>query len=387
LTRVFRPTYLTVFELTNEQLGICASIFGFVAIAAYIFGGFIADKFQPKNLIGTALILTSLGGFYLSTLPGFMGVCFLYGYWGFTSIFLLWAAMIKATRIWGGDKGQGKAFGLLDGGRGLVGALISTLAVAIFIETLGKPSEIANLTEKGEAFKNVLLMSSSFVALVGLLIFGLFKKVESGSSVAVKLKEMLATFKFPQVYLLAGIVFCAYSAYRLTDIIPQFAHEIGGMDEVFTSEISTVMLYGRAAVGFGLAYFADKTNHFNVLKIGFILIAISCILYLILGSAVSSLIIFALPTVMIALGVYAARVLYFSVIAKSRIPLAVTGSAVGMISVIGYTPDIYFGIVSGYFLDDYGYEDGFIANFIMVFCLALIGLFFVFRLKKIAENE
>jgi len=368
-------------------MGVCYSIFGFVAIAAYVFGGFLADKVQPKNLIGTALILTSLGGFYLCTLPGFGGICFLYGYWGFTSIFLLWAAMIKATRIWGGNRSQGLAFGLLDGGRGLVGALISTLAVAILIQSLGKSIADATPIEKGEAFKNVLIMSSSFVAFVGILIFALFKKIESGSSVAVGLKEMLATFKFPQVYLLAGIVFCAYSGYRLTDLIPQFAHEIGGMDEVFTSEISTVMLYGRAAVGFGLAFLADRTNHFNLLKIGFVFIALSCILYLLLGATVSSLIIFILPTTMIALGVYAGRVLYFSVIAKSRIPVAITGSAVGLISVIGYTPDIYFGIVSGYFLDNYGYEDGFKANFIMVFCLALIGLFFVFRLKKIAKNE
>ena len=221
----------------------------------------------------------------------------------------------------------------------------------------------------------------------GALVLVLLKKVDKGTTVAVNVKEMILAFKFPQVYLLAGIVFSAYSAYRLTDIIPQFAHEIGGMEEVFTSEISTIMLYGRAAVGLGLAFFADLTNHFNLLKAGFILIILSCLLYLILGSAVSSLIIFTLPTIMIAIGTYAARVLYFSIIAKSKIPIGIMGTAVGVISIIGYTPDIYFGIVSGYFLDHYGYEIGFKANFAMILFISLFGLFLLFRLKKLAESE
>lgn len=387
LARVFRPTYLTVFDLTNEQLGICFSVFGFVAIAAYIFGGFLADKVQPKNLIGTSLLLTSLGGFYMSSLPGFEGMCFLYGYWGFTSIFLLWAAMIKATRIWGGDKSQGKAFGLLDGGRGLVAFLISSIAVYTFILTLDIPVEEANNELKGAALKNVIIMSSSFVSCIGVLVLLFFGRVDDKDSLAVNFKEMLATFKFPQVYLLSGIVFCAYSAYRLTDLLPQFAHEIAGMDEVFTSKISTVMLFARAAVGLSIGFFADKRNHFNLLITGFVMVGLSCGLYLLLGSAVSNLLIFVIPTLLIALGTYSARVLYFSVITKSKIPLSITGSAVGLISVIGYTPDIYFGIVSGYFLDNFGYTDGFRANFFMVLALAILGTVLVMRLKRILKNE
>lgn len=387
LARVFRPTYLTVFELTNEQLGVCFSIFGFVAIAAYIFGGFLADKVQPKNLIATSLVLTSLGGFFMSSIPSFSSMCFLYGYWGFTSIFLLWAAMIKATRVWGGEEDQGKAFGFLDGGRGLVAFIISSIAVYMFAVSLGNIPNLATASEKTIALKEVIIMSSSFVGLVGILIFIVFKKIDDSISSKISFKEMLDAFKIPQVYLLAGIVFCAYSAYRLTDLIPQYAHEVAGMDEVFTSKISTVMLFMRAAVGISLGIKADKHNHFNLLLIGFILVGISCLMYLLLGSSVSSMFIFVFPTFIIALGTYAARVLYFSIVAKSKIPLAITGSAVGVISVIGYTPDIYFGIVSGYFLDNFGYTDGFNANFLMVIGLSITGIFLVLRLKYIVKNK
>ena len=40
----------------------------------------------------------------------------------------IWSPLIKATRIWGANSTQIKAFGLLEGGRGIVGAMIGTMA-------------------------------------------------------------------------------------------------------------------------------------------------------------------------------------------------------------------------------------------------------------------
>ena len=118
LARIFRPTYLEVFNINNLELGTCFSIYGIVALFSYVFGGPLADKLHPRYLMSVALILTALGGFYLSTYPDYNHLKYLFGYWGFTTIFLFWAAMIKATRIWGGSEKQGMAFGYLDGGRG-----------------------------------------------------------------------------------------------------------------------------------------------------------------------------------------------------------------------------------------------------------------------------
>ena len=43
LSRVFRPTILDVFQIDNVELGICFSVYGFVAIISYLFGGPIAE--------------------------------------------------------------------------------------------------------------------------------------------------------------------------------------------------------------------------------------------------------------------------------------------------------------------------------------------------------
>ena len=132
LARVFRPTVLEAFNLDNVQLGICFSVYGIIALLSYLFGGPLADKFPPRKLIAVALWMTASGGLVYATFPGYTVLKILYGYWGFTTIFLFWAPMIKAARVWGGSSSQGKAFGFLDGGRGLVGALFGAMGVLIF---------------------------------------------------------------------------------------------------------------------------------------------------------------------------------------------------------------------------------------------------------------
>src|SRR6056297_1979366 len=132
LPRVFRPTLLDVFEITNFELGIAFSIYGVVAMIAYAPSGPLADRFLPRTLMAIALAGTSLGGFIATTLPSLDGLKALYGFWGLTTILLFWAPLIRATRHWGGQELPGRAFGLLDGGRGLIAALIASLSVYLF---------------------------------------------------------------------------------------------------------------------------------------------------------------------------------------------------------------------------------------------------------------
>ena len=132
LPRIFRPTFLEVFNLNNLQLGSLFSVYGIIALLSYVYGGVISDKFQPKKLMSYSLFFTSFGGLVLASYPSYFVLQILYGYWGFTTVFLFWGAMIKATRVWGGTDNQGQAFGFLDGGRGLVAASMGSLGILIF---------------------------------------------------------------------------------------------------------------------------------------------------------------------------------------------------------------------------------------------------------------
>ena len=177
LQRIFRPTFLEVFAINNAQIGSCFSVYGTVAFFSYFFGGPLADKFKPHILMSVALMLTACGGFYLATYPSLVNLHILYGFWGFTTIFLFWAAMIKATRIWGGKEKQGIAFGFLDGGRGLVAALFGSVGLIIFSLFITKDIELTSFTERQEAFKQVIIYTSLAICVVSILVFFFLKRL------------------------------------------------------------------------------------------------------------------------------------------------------------------------------------------------------------------
>ena len=357
LVRIFRPTYLEVFALDNTQLGFCFSIYGIVALISYLFGGILADKFEPRILICAALILTGLGGFYLASYPSYNQLKILYGYWGFTTIFLLWGAMIKATRVWGGNTQQGRAFGFLDGGRGAVSASIGAMGVVIYGLVMTIDIESASFAEKQDAFKSVILASTYITLAIALLVFLLLKQDAKDLSIASETKteyskkNIVEIAKLPFVWLLAIIILCAYCGYKVTDIFSLTANEVMLYNQVDASKVGTMSLYMRPIIGIIIGFLADRTKATSVLSFSFGLVIIGSLVFasgLVNSSAVFF---FFLAIVITSIGIYAARVLYFAVIHEGQIPIALTGTAVGLVSIIGYTPDIFMGPLIGYILD------------------------------------
>lgn len=356
LSRVFRPTVLKAFEIDNLELGFCFSIYGIVAFLSYPFGGPFADKYPPRKLIALALWLTALGGLVYASFPGYTTLKIVYGYWGFTTIFLFWAPMIKATRVWGGKRSQGKAFGFLDGGRGLVGALFGVLGVFIFSIVITSSLEDITVEESRAAFKQVILVSSAIVAAVGVLVW-FFMKLNKAVEQEIVLPQITvsqvkAVLKLPSVQLLMVIILCAYVGYKITDIFSLYAEEILGYDLVASAQVGTFLLFIRPVVGIAIGILADKTRTTLWLMISFVVAIIGALLFALGIVAISSTVLFFMSTLIVAAGVYAVRSLYFAVMERGQIPLVLTGTAVGLISLIGYTPDIFASPVMGYLLEN-----------------------------------
>lgn len=362
LPRVFRPTFLAVFDLNNLELGSLFSVYGSVAFFSYIFGGTFADKFLPRKLIATSLILTSLGGFVLMYYPSFMILQILYGYWGFTTVFLFWGAMIKGTRIWGGSQNQGQAFGFLDGGRGLTAALMGSVGVFIFSFFLPEDVISSSIKERQDAFQSVILFSSIMVALIGVLVYFFMKtKTEKGvfqSDNTHSLNNILAVLKLETVWLLMIIILCAYFGYKVTDIYSLYASDVMGYDEVNSANIGSLQLYLRPIACFAIGFLADKTNGISWIIKGFFVMLAGSILFASGILVADQYILFFISLIILALGTYAIRALYFAILKEGDISLALTGTAVGVISLSGYTPDIFAGPLMGYFLDKFPGVEG-----------------------------
>jgi len=355
LQRVFRPTVLKVFELDNVSLGLCFSVYGFVALVSYVLGGPLADKYQPRKLIAIALWMTAMGGLVFATFPNYFTLQVLYGFWGFTTIFLFWSPMIKATRVWGGINSQGRAFGFLDGGRGLVGALFGTLGVVVFSYFMTTDLEVASLEESRFAFRYVILTSAGIVAVVGVLVW-LFMKLPADQEKEIVIDRITASqvkevLRLPSVQLLMVIILCAYVGYKITDVFSLYAKDVMMLNEVASAEVGTVLLFARPAVGVLIGIVADRSRPSLFLFIGFVIAFFGSLIF---ASGVVenvSYAMFIFSIMIVALGVYAIRSLYFAVMQSGRIPLVLTGTAVGIISLVGYTPDIFAGPAMGYLLD------------------------------------
>ena len=380
LVRIFRPTFLEVFDINNLQLGTCFSIYGIVALFSYIFGGPLADKYHPRYLISVSLILTSIGGIYLSTYPDYSHLKYLYGFWGFTTIFLFWSALIKATRIWGGTKKQGMAFGFLDGGRGLVAAVFGTVGILIFSLFIDVDISETSLIERKEAFSYVILYSSVIVSIIGVLSFYLLKPLQVNETLSKQNSSILTIYNFkqimkiPSVWLLMIIILCAYVGYKVTDIFSLYAKDVMLYDDIESAKVGTSLLYMRPVIGVVIGLLADKTRASLWIIIGFFLTLITSLIFATGIISEHSTLLFGLSIGLMALGVYSVRVLYFATMQEGKIPLVLTGTAVGFISIVGYTPDIFSGPMIGVLLDNSPGELGHQHVFLVLAGFTLIGL-------------
>lgn len=388
IVRVFRPTLLVVFDLTNFELGTIFSVYGTVAVFAYLFGGPLADKFLPNKLMSVALASTALGGLVLATKPSIGNMKLLYGFWGITTIFLFWAALIRATREWGGAKLQGSAFGLLEGGRGLAAAVIATMAVALFAALLPVDVLSASIVQRTEAFKYVILFVSGFTFLVSILVYFALRSTNSYSEEQknISLKQIRDILRMPVVWLQAIIIVCAYVGYKATDDFSLYAQDVLKFDEVKAAGVGTVSLWMRPIVAVLAGLIADRLSASKMIIFSFTFMLIGG---LVIGSGSLSEGIFwyfLITIITISIGIYALRGLYFAIMGEGKIPLRLTGTTVGLISVIGYTPDIFMGPLMGYLLDRSPGALGHQHVFIVLSGFSFVGLVAAVWFRKITRT-
>jgi hypothetical protein len=170
------------------------------------------------------------------------------------------------------------------------------------------------------------------------------------------------------------VVLCGYVGYKLTDIFSLYAKEVMLFDEIESAQVGTFQLYLRPLVCISIGLLADKSRASFWMIAGFVTLLVGALIFALGWMEQSMTGIFILSLVVTASGTYAVRTLYFAAMQEGKIPLAVTGTAVGLISVIGYTPDIFVGPIMGYLLDSSPGETGHQQVFIMLAGFAFIGL-------------
>ncbi len=352
-TRFFRPTFLDVFGFTNTELGDVFAFYGVAAMASYYLGGPLADRFSARGLMVVSLVATAAGGLYLATIPQFTGTAVVYACWGVSTIFLFWAAMIRATREWGGDTSQGLAFGLLDGGRGLIASVMAVVAVLLLQVYLPADVQLTTGQQRLAGFRSVILFYSVATLFAAALVWLFVPAIAPTASPerSSPLAGMLEVMRRPVAWLHALIIVCAYCCYKGLDNYSLYAFQVLGMNEIEAANFSAYASYLRPVGCIAAGIIADR---YGAGKITGLCFALLIGLYGMLGIAAPApgwtTLIFANLLVSF-LAVYAFRGLYYALLEETRVPKHLTGATVGFIAFIGYTPDVFFGAVTGRILD------------------------------------
>ncbi len=389
LPRVFRPTVLEVFQITNLQLGTAFGVYGAVAMLAYIGGGPLADRFGPRNMLAIALLTTAAGAAVLMTVPDMPTLIALYAYWGITTIALFWAPLIKATRDWGGDAEQGVAFGLLDGGRGLMAALTASLMVWVIAALLPSDPATATLAERSAALREVIVLLMSLTAGMAMVLWLLLPGTTGNNSDRpphLSLQGLAHVARMPTVWLQAIIILCAYVGFKAVDDFSLYANEVLGVNQVEAARLGTVSLWVRPVAAVAAGFAADRYGAGRMTVLSFTLLVAGGA---VLASGVITegvYLLFMLTVVAASLGIYALRGLYFAIMREGRVPLAFTGSAVGLVSLVGYTPDVFMGPLMGWLLDRAPGAAGHQHVFMLLTGFALTGLATAVLFQRITQR-
>jgi nitrate/nitrite transporter NarK len=324
----------------------------------------------------------------MATIPGAMQMALLYGFWGVTTIFLFWGALIRATRDWGGQAAQGTAFGILESGRGLTAAIVAVVAVAVFASIM--PDDVLSATdaERRAGLRAVILLYSAAAVGAGILAWFVIPEQENNAQGKRNpFDGMTEVVRRPIIWAQAAIIVCAYCTYKGVDNYSLYAVQVLGMDEVKAAGFAATAAYVRPIAALAAGLIADRFDATRSIGVAFVLLAIVyAMLSVMMPDTVGTAII--IVSIFVSLfGVYALRGIYFALLEETKTPRNITGAAVGMISLVGYTPEIFFAPIAGRILDATPGAGGHLNLFLFLAAISACGVAVVVWLYTMQRNK
>ncbi|HEY4802132.1 MAG TPA: MFS transporter [Paraburkholderia sp.] len=389
LRQVYQTTMLDVLHIDNAQLGYLYSMLGIVFFVSYLPSGWLADRVAPRLLICFSLIGTGALGLWYSTAPSFHALLVIFCGWGITTGLTFWASVLKRVRMIAASNEQGRFFGLLDGGRGLVEALLATAALALFAAATG--------SGRGEAtgLRHVIYMYSFTCIALG-AVMSFFRdpapaqaeskpaEANAGGSLWRDLATLAA---IPQLWLMAAVVFCGYQIFWATYSFSAYLQQGEmHMSVVAAGMVTTAKLWMRPIGGIGAGFLGDRFSNLRVL-IWALFLAVAGLIGLILLPALRNMALLGAVVLFIGLMTYAIRGLYWTLLDYCAVPMRITGLAIGLVSLIGYSSDIFLPLLNGYITEHYAGMPGYQLYFAYVAVIGTLGGIAALVLKRMTHSK
>lgn len=382
---IFYDAQIASMGITNTQSGLLLTMYTIGNMILYIPGGIIADKVSPKKALVISLLSTAALVYIYAFTMNFQIAMVIWTALSFSTAFVFWSSLMKAVRIIGTEEEQGFMYGLYYACNGITAALTNTIALNVY--------KTAGGDVKTGFFRAVLVGGSMAVLAAVLLMFlmdGKKKEETVSDEPKFQMKDVGKLLKNPFVWIVSFTILCGYGFYTSISYFNPYLTEVMGVSPESSGFISIVrnyLLLLLAPVG-GLI--ADKLFHSTCkwLCTSFLALAALFGAVLILPSDISPI---AASLYTLIPGAFAMMMygVVFSTVSEAGIPRAMTGTVIGIASIIGYMPDSIYSVLFGKWLDTYGgagynYIFGFLAaSGVVGAVLAML----VYRNGKKAKKE
>ncbi|MDF2676588.1 MAG: transporter [Bacillota bacterium] len=377
---VFYDHQIAAMGITNQQLGFLSTIYAIGCMLLYIPGGIIADKTSTKKCIILSLLSTAVLTTIFAFSMNYTAALIIWFLFAFTTTFVFWGSLFKTIRLIATENEQGFIFGLYYMGNGIFGAIVNGIAIWTM-----RFSDQMNTQ-----FSYAVLIYAASTLVSAILIWVLIKEdKEKSKELKVnefKLSQVGGLVKNPILWIFSFIIFAGYAVYSSTSYFTPYLTEVVGI----TPEESGVLSIFRTYLFYILAplsgIVADKVFK-STSKWFMSLFAILALLFLgvMLLPEGTSVIVVSLYTLLPGMFGLALYGIIFSIAQETRIPAAVMGTAVGIASIIGYTPDFFMSTMFGTWLDNFG-ASGYRYIFLFLMSVCIVGLlasFFIYRKVKL----
>lgn len=363
----YYDAYLEVYNLTDTQMGVFGSILGIFGMVSYLLGGVVADKFSTRMILTVSLIGTGLGGF-IHLLPlNFTALACLYAFWGVSSLFAFWPCCIKAVRILSQSDSQGKAFGFFEGGRGIGAALMTMGAVVAYKIGIG------TVDDQVQGMRYAIIFYSCLTILMGIITFFVVKDGKMEKSERVTFKGIGELLRMPSVWVVSFLTFFTYIFTQLFYYFTPYMTEVLGASVAIGATLAASRRWFSLLGNVGGGIVTDKVGTGKMIFISFIVIAIGIGAMIMLPVHKEIITIFIVLYILVYIFYNVNYAMTWALMDEGGIPERLSGSAAGLISTIGYLPEIFCSIMAGKILDTYSGASGYKIIFGIIIAAMLLG--------------
>jgi len=382
LRQNFELSILEAFSITQTQLRYCSSMLGIIFMVTYIPSGWLADRFSSRKLLSFSLLATALLGLWFSTMPSYSSLLVIYGAWGVATGLTFWSAHIKLVAMLADKDQQGRFFGILDGGRGLVEALLATFAIALFAYIL---SQDAGATKM--ALQQVIYLYVAVLLVVSPLVYWLLDDREEDTDISeesvksVFIDDLKDVLSRREIWLCAICIVCGYQLFYATYSFSAYLQQNFSLTAVMVGYITVAKLWMRPIGGIAAGFIGDWLNPEKVLSILLVLASLSLAMMAFVPASSAALLMIVL-VLLIGLLTYGVRGLYWATLGGCNVPNKIKGLAIGIISVIGYFPEVYLPLLSAPLIENYPGGLGYKIYYVIVATCGLLGAYAAYLLAR-----